>query len=126
MTEPTTGDAVARTDEGEDRPDPGIAFIEFLAKHKGGALAREIGEAMTELGHRVDETGRKGSVTIVLGIETMKKISNALQVSDKVTTKLPEPKRDDAVYFHTDEGVGLARTPPDQYRFPADIVGDER
>lgn len=100
---------MADTDEKVVRP-----FSTFLIEQRNGALAAELGEHLNELVEAVTETGKEGSLTVVVKI---KPEGNMLLVSDDVRVKLPVIKRSASV-FYADADSNLTRKDPRQPELP--------
>ena len=71
---------------------------------------------MRDLIQKVKDTGRKGSVTLTITVEPMKKDDRMVVVSDSLKLRLPEHDRPAAVWF-VDRDGNLARNDPDQLTF---------
>lgn len=91
-------------------------FSDFLREHGRGRTHEELGEALHTLVARVKDTGKKGSVTLTIVVEPMKKDERLLVVGDKIAIKLPEHDRPSAVWFVGKDG-NLQRDDPDQLSF---------
>lgn len=90
-------------------------FGNILRTLQKGTTHEELGKALHELVARVNETGKKGTLTLVLTVSQSKEWGR-VQIEDKVTTKLPEQDRYASIYFVTDDG-NLTRTDPHQLAF---------
>ncbi len=88
-------------------------FAEFLREHGRGRTHDELGEALHTLVGRVRDTRKKGTVTLTVVVEPMKKDDRVVIVSDKIAIKLPEHDRDAAVWFVGHDG-NLVRNDPNQ------------
>jgi hypothetical protein len=104
-TNPRTGEVV---DDPAIRP-----FGDFLRDQSQGRTHDELSEALWDLAARVRETGKKGSLTLVVNVEPMKGDTTVLVVSDEIKLKLPEFQRGGSV-FYSDEQGNLSRSNPDQ------------
>jgi hypothetical protein len=82
-------------------------FADWLREHNGGRTHDELGETLHTLTARVNDTGRKGSITLTISVEPMKNAEGMIVVSDKITTKM---------WFTDDEG-NLVRNDPRQLSF---------
>lgn len=101
------------TDQDARRTRP---FADFLADHNNGHGHREAGELLQELVGAVLDTGKKGSVTLTVGVEPMKGSPDTLLTTVVVTSKIPkEPAR--AAVFYADDERNLQRTDPNQLQF---------
>lgn len=91
-------------------------FADFLREHGRGRTHDELGEALHSLVARVKDTGKKGSVTLTVVVEPMKKDDRMVVVGDKIAIKLPEHDRPSGVWFVGRDG-NLQRDDPDQMSF---------
>lgn len=96
-------------DEGRVRP-----FADFLAEHNNGAGHREAGEKLKELVQAVLDTGKKGSLTLKVGVVAMD--DTTLVTTVEVTSTLPKVAAKGAVFYADAEG-NLTRTDPSQLTF---------
>ncbi|MER7070951.1 hypothetical protein [Terrabacter sp. NPDC000476] len=100
--------------DGEPRIRP---FADFLREHGRGRTHDELGEALHTLIARVKDTGKKGSLSLTISVEPMKKADERMVVvGDKIAIKLPEHDRPSAVWFVGKDG-NLQRDDPDQLSF---------
>ena len=91
-------------------------FVDFLREHGRGRTQDELSEALHTLIARVKDTGKKGSLSLTIVVEPMKKDERLLVVGDKIAIKLPEHDRPSAVWFVGKDG-NLQRDDPDQLAF---------
>lgn len=73
-----------------------------LAEMRGGLLNEELAEAIQEATTAVRATGRKAKVTLELTINAFGGEAGEVErvaIQDKVTVKVPEPKKFDSVFF---------------------------
>lgn len=101
--DPVSGEVI---DDPEIRP-----FAAFLQER--AMTHEELSEGLWDLVARVTETGKKGTLTLVVTVETDKKAGNVLIVSDEIKLKLPEHDRPGAIYW-ADRNGNLARNDPRQ------------
>lgn len=81
-------------------------FADWLALQRKGSLANELAEALADLNRAVLETGKAGSVTLTIGVKpTGDEVS--VIVTDKVTSKVPEPDRGQSIFFIDEDGNPL-------------------
>jgi hypothetical protein len=99
------------TDDQHARP-----FADFLREHGNGRTHDELSDALHDLISRVKDTGKKGSVSLTIQVEPMKKDDRMVVVSDAIKVKLPEHDRPAGVWF-TDRDGNLSRNDPDQLSF---------
>lgn len=90
-------------------------FADFLREQSKGHTHEELGEALHDLVARVKDTGKKGSLTLVITVEPTKG-TDALTVADEIKLKLPEHDRDASLFF-TDKLGNLTRRDPNQLEF---------
>lgn len=99
-----------------DHP-PVRPFADFIREHGQGRTHDELSEAIRDLLARVNDTGRKGSVSLKITIEPMKKGGDGMVVvSDAISLSLPEFDRPTGVWF-TDKHGNLTRNDPNQLAF---------
>lgn len=73
-----------------------------LAEMRGGLLNEELAEAMQKATASVRATGRKAKVTLEMTIQAFDGEPGEIErvaITDKITTKLPEPKKRDSIFF---------------------------
>jgi hypothetical protein len=99
-----------------DQPGRTRPFADFLAEHNQGAGHRQAGEALQRLVAAVQDTGKKGSVTIKVDVAQMKDDETLLVTTVTVTEKLPVASPKPAIFYADDEG-NLTRTDPRQLSF---------
>ena len=101
------------------QPDPATharPFSDFLREHGAGRTHDELSEALHDLIRKVKDTGKKGSVSLAIVVEPVKKDDRLVIVSDKITLRMPEHDRPSAMWF-TDRNGNLTRSDPDQLVF---------
>jgi hypothetical protein len=91
-------------------------FGDWLAEQAKGKTHAELGEGLHDLIARVQDTGKKGSITLTVTVEPMKQDGTLLVVSDEIKLKLPEYDRPSGV-FYADKNGNLTRDNPDQMTF---------
>ena len=93
-------------------------FADFLREQSHGTTHDELSVALHDLVARVQDTGKKGSLTLTIGVERLKggRSDNAVIVSDSISLKLPEHDRDTSLFFTTADG-NLSRDDPRQLSF---------
>jgi hypothetical protein len=101
-------------------------FSTWLANHRRGELDAEIAVALAEVAGAAQQTGKAGSVTIVLSLKPNPNSDSVLLV-DEVKVKRPEAARAAAIYYVGDSGQ-LQRDDPSQAAFfeePVRSLGPE-
>lgn len=91
-------------------------FGDWLAEQAKGRTHAELGEGLHDLIARVQDTGKKGTITLTVTVQPMKQDASLLVVSDEIKLKLPEYDRPSGV-FYADENGNLTRDNPDQLSF---------
>lgn len=91
-------------------------FASFLQEHGRGRTHDELGETLHALVSRVKDTGKKGTVTLMIEVKPLKEDDRAVIVTDKITVKLPEHDRPAGVWFVGHDG-NLQKNDPDQDAF---------
>lgn len=99
--------------ENTDRVRP---FADFIREQNRGKTHEELGEGLRDLVARVEDTGKKGTITLVITVEPLKGNEEALMVSDEIKLKLPEHDRGASVFFRGRDG-NLQRDDPNQPTF---------
>ena len=90
-------------------------FSDFLREQSKGRSHNELGEGLVDLVARVQDTGKKGSMTYIVTVEPTKG-TDALTISDEIRLKLPEFARP-ASLFYADDDNNLRRDDPQQIPF---------
>jgi len=90
-------------------------FADFLREQAKGHSHEELSEALRDLVSRVQDTGKKGSITYVVYVEPTKG-TDALTVSDQIKVRFPEHDRDASLFFSDADG-NLTRSDPNQLVF---------
>jgi hypothetical protein len=92
-------------------------FGSFLLEQARGRTHDELSQALQDVTRKVIETGKKGSLTLVLNIALLDKDpANGLVITDEIKTKLPEHDRPASMFFPTSDG-NLSRRDPRQMSF---------
>lgn len=99
----------------DDKP-PIRPFADWLREQAGGRTHDELGEALHDLVARVRDTGKKGTVTLVVTVAPMKEDVDTLVLSDEIKLKLPEHDRKASI-FYPDAAGNLTRSDPRQPTF---------
>lgn len=91
-------------------------FASWLREQSAGRTHDELSEGLHDLIARVRDTGKRGAITLVVTVETLKGDADVLVVSDEIKLKLPEHDRN-ASMFYPDKHGNLTRTDPRQLTF---------
>lgn len=99
-------------------------FAEFLQEQRKGAAHADLSEGLNELVAAVVEHHKGGELTLKITVKPATKgAGNVVEVTDKVTLKLPEAERGGAIFF-ADSNANLSRSNPDQPELPLRAVAD--
>lgn len=90
-------------------------FADWLREQAKGKSHDELSDGLRALVERVQDTGKKGSMTYTVVVEPTKG-TNALTVSDEIKLKLPEHERPSSLFF-ADRDSNLVRNDPQQLPF---------
>lgn len=97
-------------------------FTQQLAYINRGMLDEELTEALTEVVKQVRETKKKGSVTLTLDVSMLnKRDENAVKITPKVKTSIPELPQAETIMWSTHDG-DLLRDDPIQQKLDLQIV----
>ena len=97
-------------DTGEITPANARPITDTLRHLRGGVFIDEASDALQELVRKVDETGKSGTVTIVLHVKKITR-NGAMEVTDKITTKLPTEVPLTTLLFATVDGHLVTEDP---------------
>lgn len=86
-------------------------FVDFLAQQ--GRAHEELTEGLHQVIAAVEETGKAGSVTLVIKVDPDKKAAGIFRISDNVTVKIPAHDRGTRIFFK-DKSGNLSRQDPNQ------------
>ena len=87
------------------------AFLEFLANLREGQLIDEAHRALTELEEAVNDTGKKGTLTITIDLERVNGAAFMVGVIDKLVVKAPVRDREKTLLFRAENGRFTRRDP---------------
>lgn len=79
-------------------------FIDLIAQLNGGQHAVEATDTVNELVQGIRQTGRKGSMSIVIEMEPTKDNKDLMLIRVRVVPKIPKPAPKPAILFATDDG----------------------
>jgi len=100
-----------------DTPTVVRPFADWLRDQSRGKTHDELSEGLRDLVAKVIDTGKKGTLTLVITVEPMPKSDgNALVVTDEIKLKLPEFAREASLFF-ADDDRNLVRSDPRQLAF---------
>lgn len=91
-------------------------FADWLREQSRGATHDELGESLHDLVGRVQDTGKKGTLTLTITIAPLKNDTGVLVVTDEIKLKLPEHDRAGTIFYPDDTG-NLTREDPRQLKF---------
>ncbi|HET7386884.1 MAG TPA: hypothetical protein VFJ19_09515 [Nocardioidaceae bacterium] len=103
----------ADKDTGEIQVRP---FSAWLTEQSGGRTHDELSDGLHDLIARVQDTGKKGSISLIVHVEPAKD-TVALIVHDEIKLKLPEHDRKASLFF-IDATGNLTRHDPRQMTLP--------
>jgi hypothetical protein len=92
-------------------------FAAFLREQAGGKTHDELSDALRDLVARVQDTGKKGSLSLTVNVEPLKGDTDTLVIKDEIKLKLPEHDRKASLFFVNDDG-NLTRDNPNQPQLP--------
>ncbi|MEO1187991.1 MAG: hypothetical protein AAFW60_02885 [Pseudomonadota bacterium] len=87
-----------------------MSYVSTLQDVRGGALLVRLDEELAALVEAIEETGKKGAITLKLNIK--KNGEGAVTVSPEVKTDIPSNPVGDALFFI--DGSSLSRRNPEQ------------
>jgi hypothetical protein len=102
-----------------DAPPRDAAFSQILSGHSSGTKLDEIGAALREATEAATLVGKPAKVIIELTVSNT--AQNALAVTIKVKSKLPEVPETAAIFF-ADENYNLVRNDPRQVELALRVV----
>lgn len=91
-------------------------FAVWLTDQRSGLLAHELAEGLAALTEAVSTMGKGGMLTLKVSVKPSR-TPGMVEIIDTVTTKLPEPDRQSAMFFVLEDG-SLSRSHPNQPRLP--------
>lgn len=96
----------------------GKLVTQVLAELRGGVFANHASDELSKLVERIQESGKKGSLTITLEISPHGKNNREMHVLPKLGIKAPPaPDTTEAGIFYAVRG-DLVRDDPDQAKLP--------
>lgn len=91
-------------------------FSDFIREQNRGRTHDELSDGLRDLVARVEDTGKKGTITLTITVEPLKGNEACLTVSDEIKLKLPEHDRGSSIFFRGTDG-NLQRDDPNQVTF---------
>lgn len=91
-------------------------FIDWLREQAKGTTQDELSEGLHDLIARVQDTGKKGSLSLTITVAPLKGDNHVLVVSDEIKLRLPEHDRQSSL-FYPDKHGNLSRKDPGQLEF---------
>lgn len=107
-----TGEILNQEDGATVKP-----FIAFLQEYQRGELHDELSTALNAVVTAVQGVGKKATLTLQVEVKLAGKRRNQVFVGAKVAVKLPEPDREEAIFFVDHDG-NLTRQDPEQLELP--------
>jgi len=95
---------------GEVFPANARPITDILRHLRGGVFIDEASDALQKLVRAVDESGKSGKVTIELHVKKITR-SGAMDVTDKITTKMPAAEPMTTLLFATIDGNLVTEDP---------------
>lgn len=96
-------------------------FASILLELSNGKTEPELSETFATLIRRVKDTGKKGSISLVIVVEPMKGSDTQIVVTDTIKTKLPEHDRAASI-FYLDDSCRPSRNDPRQMSLFGDVA----
>lgn len=88
-------------------------FADFLREQGKGQLHEELSQALHTLVGAVNDTSKKGTLTLQLTLQPMKGNPDVLTMTDVVKLVVPKPERRPSIFYADDNG-NLTKTDPNQ------------
>lgn len=95
-------------------------FTDVLRDIRKGKVVDRLGEEMAQVVQGVLDTNKGGELVLKLSVKPQGKGDNAVIVSAKISTKVPQADLPDALFFADLDG-DLLREDPTQTRIFADV-----
>jgi hypothetical protein len=90
------------------------AFAHTLQNLRDGRVHAELSTSLSELLHKVQETGKAGELTLKIKIKPATRGNvDKVMISDQISLNLPKPERGEDVFYLTDD-CDLSRNHPRQ------------
>jgi hypothetical protein len=89
-------------------------FFDTLRDLRRGSLLDDCADAMQEVVKAVDETGKPAKLVLEITVKPAARIGGAVNVSDKITTKLPALPNGETIMFMTPDNNMVANDPKQQ------------
>jgi hypothetical protein len=97
-------------------PEP---FSKWLFSQRDGATHSELTDALATVALAVMETGKAGEITLKIRIsKASRQGGHQMFIADQITTKAPEPDRDETLFFFDEDSFSLSRRDPRQQELP--------
>lgn len=99
-------------------PDDAVVrpFADWLREQSNGKTHEELSEGLHDVIARVRDTGKKGTVALIVTVAPMKGDVDVLVVSDQIKVRLPEHDRKTSLFYPDAQG-NLTRNDPNQFTF---------
>jgi len=99
-------------------------FTDTLRDMRKGRVVDAATEQLAEVVRAVLENSKPGSLTLTLKVEPQGKGDNAVVLSAKIATKVPQPKLPDALFFADLDGDLFRDDPTQREMFSTTTLGD--
>lgn len=100
-------------------------FFDVIRDLRRGMLLDECSDAMQEVVKAVDETGKPAKLTLEITVKPAARVGGAVNVSDKVTVKLPALPNGETIMFMTPENNIVANDPKQQQLELKSVPGND-
>ena len=107
---------MADTIRADDDPVAVRPFADWLREQSSGKTHEELSEGLHDLIGRVRDTGKKGTIAIIVSVAPMKGDKDVLVVTDQIKLRIPEHDRKPSL-FYPDAHGNLTRNDPNQLVF---------
>ena len=104
----------------------GKPVTDVIRDLRGGLFVANATEELAALVERIQDSGKKGSLTITLELTPSGKGNRIMHVKPKLTVKMPpKPDTDEAAIFYVERGQ-LLRDDPNQTKLDLDKRREEK
>lgn len=89
-------------------------IFDVLRDLRRGMLLDDLSDSMQEVVRAVDETGKPAKLVLEISVKPAARVGGAVNVSDKVTVKLPALPNGETIMFMTPDNNIVANDPKQQ------------